>query len=103
MRSKQATLFETSERGTARMMMCIAAIAVLLAGSIPASQAGAETMVQSTTLPSGLTVVTEQRTESRVAGLSVAARAGSRNEDESTDSAVKMLERMYLQGTEARQ
>lgn len=98
MRSNYVATFESILRRGAQLVTAVV-ISAALAGPVPATPVSAETMVQSTTLPSGLTVVTEQRPESRVAGVSVAVRAGSRNEDESTDSAVKMLERMYVQGT----
>jgi predicted Zn-dependent peptidase len=62
----------------------------------------AESAVESSVLPNGLTLITEQRPESRVVGVAMVVRAGSRYEDDTTDSAARMLERMYLQGTDSR-
>jgi predicted Zn-dependent peptidase len=59
-------------------------------------------VLERSVLPNGLTLVTEQRPDSRVAGLTIAVRAGSRFEDEHTDSAAHLLEHLYLQGTALR-
>ncbi|MFN0073955.1 MAG: M16 family metallopeptidase [Chloroflexota bacterium] len=84
--------------------MCLAA-ACTLAATISSSEVPAvhaDSMVESSVLPNGLTLITERRPESRVAGIALVVRAGSRYEDDTTDSAAKMLERMYLQGTVTR-
>ena len=73
-----------------------------LAQAPAAGQGGEGPTVEHTVLPSGMVVVTERRPESRVAALVVAVRAGSRFEDERTDSAAHMLEHMYYQGTPSR-
>jgi predicted Zn-dependent peptidase len=78
--------------------MCVSLALTL----VPASIVRAEASVETTVLPNGLTLITERRPESRVAGVALAVRAGSRYEDDTTDSATKMLERMYFQGTAAR-
>lgn len=69
---------------------------------VPAPIVRAESAVETSVLPNGLTLITERRAESRVAGVALAVRAGSRYEDDTTRSAAKMLERMYFQGTDAR-
>lgn len=78
-------------------------LALALAVLIPRGAAvQADSLTETSRLPNGLTLMTERRPESRVAGVAIAVRAGSRYEDDTTDSAAKMLERMYLQGTESR-
>lgn len=91
----------TSRFRALRAISLVAALAAPVSGAT-GPVLGAEPLVESTTLPNGITLVTEWRPESRVAGVAVAVRAGSRFEDDATDSAAKMLSRMYLQGTENR-
>lgn len=82
----------------------LAAALLLAPGSsvAPLAQAAQGTDVQRSVLSTGLTVLTERRPESRVVGIVIAVRAGSRYEDEGTDSAAHMFEHMSLQGTAAR-
>ena len=85
----------------ARIIRAAATISLAL-NAVSAAIVHAEATVESSVLPNGLTVITERRPESRVAGVALAVRAGSRYEDDATDSAAKMLERMYFQGTDSR-
>jgi predicted Zn-dependent peptidase len=92
----------TQARGAARLCL---AMMLCLSLELPGSGAAvvhAESAVETSILENGITLITERRPESRVAGIALAVRAGSRYEDDTTLSAAKMLERMYLQGTDRR-
>src|SRR5438874_2870604 len=82
------------------------AVAVLLASGGAAAMnpraAGAQAVPQETRLANGLTLVTARRPDAETVAITLAARAGSRFEDETTASAAHFVERMYLQGTATR-
>lgn len=78
------------------------AIAVLLAAGMESEPVRAQVPIEQTRLDNGLLVVTAQRRDAETVAITLAARAGSRFEDDSTASAAHFLEHMYLQGTPSR-
>jgi predicted Zn-dependent peptidase len=69
----------------------------------PSASAGqVEDDVQLTVLPSGMVVLTKERPDPDAVAISVAVRAGSRDEDESTNGAAHFMEHMFFQGTPSR-
>jgi predicted Zn-dependent peptidase len=69
---------------------------------LPLSGLWGETDLRRTVLPSGLTIFTQQRPDTPTVALRVAARAGSRDEDDSTCGGSHWLEHAHFLGTTTR-
>jgi len=86
----------------ARSVALVCAVLVFLAVLPAAGRAQLEDDVQRTVLPSGLVVLTKVRPDPDSVAINVAVRAGSRDEDETTNGAAHFMEHMYFQGTPRR-
>jgi predicted Zn-dependent peptidase len=84
--------------------LLILVCALLLGSSFPpsASSQPAPDDVQRTVLPNGLVLLTKVRPDPDSVAINVAVRAGSRDEDETTNGAAHFMEHMFFQGTPRR-
>jgi predicted Zn-dependent peptidase len=79
-----------------------ALLLVALVAPLPARSTDLPDDVRQTVLPTGLTVLTKERTDPDAVAINVAVRAGSRDEDERTSGAAHFMEHMFFQGTPRR-
>ena len=84
-----------------RLLILVCALLVGSSFTPVASSQTAPDDVQRTVLSNGLVLLTKVRPDPDSVAINVAVRAGSRDEDETTNGAAHFMEHMFFQGTRA--
>jgi predicted Zn-dependent peptidase len=81
---------------------CLALLFTGWIGSEPSAGQERVDDVRRAVLPNGMVVLTKERADPDTVAISVAVRAGSRDEDDVTNGAAHFMEHMFFQGTPSR-